>query len=69
MSGKKKITAFVGVFESRLHTLKNDLKKELDLAKSDRRKDRLRKLIKEAKEMRDLVRELKPKCPHCGGDI
>lgn len=65
----KKITAFAGVFEQRLNTLRKDLKKELGKAKSDRQKERLKSLLKEAKELRDLVRELKPKCPHCGGEL
>jgi len=65
----KKITAFVGVFEQRLNKLKDDLSKELSKAKSDRRKDRLKKLIRECKDMRELVKELKPKCPHCGGEL
>jgi len=63
----KKITAFAGVFEQRLNLLKRDLKKELGRAKSDRQKERIKKLIRECKDMRDLVKELKPKCPHCGG--
>lgn len=65
----KKITAFCGVFESRLTNLKKDLKKELERAKSERRKEWIRRLLREAKALRDLVRELKPKCPHCGGDL
>ena len=65
----KKITAFAGVFEQRLNILKKDLKREMDRAKSDRRRERMKTLIKECKEMRDLVRELKPKCPHCGGEL
>lgn len=69
MALEKKITAFVGVFEQRLNQLKRDLQKELAKAKSDRRKGRLKSLIKEAKELRDLVRELKPKCPHCGKEL
>jgi hypothetical protein len=60
------ITAFAGVFEQRLNTLKRDLKKELSKAKTDRQKARLKSILKEAKGLRDLVRELKPKCPHCG---
>lgn len=63
----KQITAFAGVFEQRLNLLKQDLKKELQRAKSDRQKERIKKLIRECKDMRDLVKELKPKCPHCGG--
>ena len=65
----KKISAFAGVFEQRLNVLKRDLQKELGKAKSDRQKERLKKLIKEAKELRNTIREIKPKCPHCGGEI
>ena len=65
----KKFTAFAGVFEQRLDLIKRDLKKEMEKAKTDRQKDRLKKMVKEAKELRDLVRELKPKCPHCGGHL
>ena len=63
------ITAFSGVFEQRLNQLRKDLKKELEKAKTDRQKQRLKSLLKEAKELRDLVKELKPKCPHCGGEL
>lgn len=66
---KGKITAFAGVFEQRLNLLKRDLKKEMEKSKGDRQKERLKSLLKECKEMRDLVRELKPKCPHCGEPI
>lgn len=66
---KGKITAFAGVFEQRLNVLKKDLKREMDKAKSDRSKERLKRLVKECKELRSVVRELKPKCPHCGGDL
>lgn len=65
-------TAFYGVFKGKLEKLKQDLKKELAQAKSDRRKEWLRKQIKEAKSMRDLLKEMekqmgnKTHCPHCG---
>ena len=65
----KKITAFADVFEQRLNVLKRDLKKEFDKAKSERQKERLKKLIKEAKDLRNTIREIKPKCPHCGGEL
>jgi len=65
----KKITAFVGVFEQRLNLLKKDLKNELSKAKSERSKERIKKMLTECKDMRNLIKELKPKCPHCGGDI
>ena len=65
----KKITAFSDVFEQRLNVLKRDLKKEFDKAKGERQKERLKKLIKEAKDLRNTIREIKPKCPHCGGEL
>lgn len=65
----KKFTGFVGVFEERLTKMKKDLKKELDRAKTDRRKDHIKYMIKECKELRNLLSELKPKCPHCGGTL
>jgi len=42
------------------------IKKELDKAKGDRQKERLKSILKEAKDLRNLVKDLKPKCPHCG---
>lgn len=66
---KSSITAFASVFEQRLERIKKDLNKEMEKAKGDRQKDRLKKLVKEAKELRNTVREIKPKCPHCGKDI
>ena len=65
----KQITAFAGVFEQRLNVLKRDIKKELDKSKGERQKERLKKLIRECKDLRDLVKDLKPKCPHCGKAI
>ena len=65
----KKINAFAGVFEQRLNMMKKDLKKELEKAKTERSKERMKKLLAECKDMRNLVRDLKPKCPHCGGEI
>lgn len=64
-----KITAFSSVFEQRLNVLKRDLQKEFDKAKGERQKERLKKLIKEAKDLRNTIREIKPKCPHCGGEL
>ena len=65
----KQITAFAGVFEQRLNVLKRDIKKELEKSKGERQKERLKKLIRECKDLRDLVKDLKPKCPHCGKAI
>jgi len=65
----QKITAFAGVFENRLNIMKKDLKKELSKPKADRSNKRLKSLLVDCKDMRDLVKELKPKCPHCGGEL
>lgn len=69
-----KTTAFIPVFEEKLKTLKRHLKDELSLAKSDRRKDVMKSLVREAKSLQKLVNQCKPKedlfcCPHCGEEI
>ena len=75
MSDKKLNTAFYGVFKQKLDKQKQDLKQELERAKSDRRKKWLRDQIKDAKSMRDLLKEMdaqmgaKTHCPHCGKKI
>lgn len=68
-NNKPTISAFAGVFEQRLERIKKDLKKEIEKSKGDRQKDRLKKLVREAKDLRNTIREIKPKCPHCGKDI
>lgn len=68
------ITAFYGVFEEKLKKMKNDIKEELQRARSDRRKDWLKHQLKEAKSMRDHLKIMKKEmrteeCPHCGKAI
>ena len=67
------ITSFIPVFEERLNKLKNTLKNELQLAKSERRKDVMKKLVKDAKSLQKTIKEAKKHnaktCPHCGGEI
>lgn len=71
MSRDNFITAFIPVFEDKLLKIKKNLKQELERAKTDRRKDFIKKEIKEAKELRNLIKRAVKKsvCPHCGGDI
>lgn len=69
-----KTTAFIPVFEEKLKTLKRHLKDELSLAKSDRRKDVMKSLLREAKSLQKLVNQCTSEeelfcCPHCGGEI
>ena len=65
-------TGFYDVFKGKLEKMKKDLKKELERAKSDRRKDWLRNQIKQAKSLRDTLKKLDEhmgkaeNCPHCG---
>ena len=67
------ITSFIPVFEERLSKLKNTLKNELERAKSDRRKDVMKRLVKDAKSLQKTIKEAKKHnaktCPHCGGEI
>ena len=67
------ITGFIPVFEQRLEKLKNTLKIELQRAKSERRKDVMKTLVKDAKSLQKTIKDAKKynakTCPHCGGEI
>ena len=69
------ITAYIGVFEEKLKRLKTDLKKELELAKSDRRKDVMKKLVQDAKGLQKTIKEAnkfsnnRNVCWVCGGEL
>ena len=67
------ITSFIPVFQERLDKLKNTLKNELQRAKSERRKDVMKTLIKDAKKLQKTIKQVKKenivKCPHCGGEL
>lgn len=68
-------TGFYDIFKGKLDRLKNELKQELERAKSDRRKDWIKNQIKQIKGLRDTVKEMekamnvKTHCPHCGGKL
>lgn len=64
-------TGFYGVFKQKYDILKRDLEKELKLAKSDRRKDWMKRHIKQMKGLKDTLKEMEDhmghtKCPKCG---
>ena len=67
------ITSFIPVFEERLQKLKNTLKSELQRAKSERRKDVMKRLVKDAKSLQKTIKDAKKHnaktCPHCGEEI
>ena len=68
-------TGFHSIFSTKLKRQKEEVKKELELAKSDRRKAWLKQQIKEIKSLQKTVREMeahmdiKTECPHCGGKL
>ena len=75
MTERKLNTGFYSVFKKKLDTQLTDIKKELERAKSDRRKDWLKAMIHQTKGLRKTVKQLeeqmgtKTNCPHCGGDL
>jgi hypothetical protein len=71
MTKKKPITAFLGVFEQNLERMKKSIKTELERPSSERRRGWLKSQLKEAKELRNLLKGMSDNktCPHCGGKI
>ena len=67
------ITSFIPILEDKLTKIKKTLKNELQLAKSERRKDVMKKLVKDAKSLQKTIKEAKKHnakpSPHCGGEI
>lgn len=69
METNEKITAFLPVFKQRLDWSITGLKEEIKKPKKERNKESLKRLLKEAKELKHLVKELDEnvtKCPNCG---
>lgn len=68
-------TGFYEIFKEKLERQKKDLRKELEVAKSNRRKDWIKQQIKQAKSMRDLLKDMEKEmgklthCPHCGEEL
>ena len=67
------ITYYIPILEDKLTKIKNTLKNELQLAKSERRKDVMKRLVKDAKSLQKTIKAAKKynakTCPHCGGEI
>lgn len=65
-------TAFYGIFKSKLSKMKKELKDEMKLEKKTRRKDFIRRQIKEIKKLQKTVDQMEEamninnKCPNCG---
>ena len=67
------ITSFIPILEDKLTKIKNTLKTELQRAKSERRKDVMKRLVKDAKSLQKTINKVKKEnakiCPHCGGEL
>ena len=69
MKTSEKITTFLPVFKQRLDWSITSLKEEIKKPKKERNKESLKRFLKEAKELKKLVKELDEnasKCPNCG---
>lgn len=68
-------TGFYQIFNEKLKRYRKELKNELEKEKGGRRKDFMKRQIKEIKSLRKVVKEMeenmdiKTECPHCGGKI
>ena len=67
------ITSYLPIFQQKVDKIKQSLKNELALAKSDRRKDVIKNQIKELKSLKKTIKEAggedENKCPHCGKSL
>lgn len=67
-------TGFIPVFEEKFKKTLKKIEKEYDKPKSERDKNFLKRLSKEAKSLRKLFRDCAKEmgsecCPHCGKEI
>ena len=74
MSDKPLNTGFIEVFEQKLKKLIKKIEVELEKPKKDRNKSFLKNTIREAKTLKDLVKECRRQkgvgcCPNCGHEI
>ena len=64
-------TGMIPVFEEKFKKLLKKIEKEYEKPKADRNKDWLKRIVKEARGLRKMLRECKKEiggncCPHCG---
>lgn len=67
-------TGMIHVFEEKFKKLLKKIEKQYDLPKEKRDKDFMKRLSKEAKDLRKLLKECREEmgtacCPHCGEKI
>jgi hypothetical protein len=70
---RKTLSGFLDIFEGRLNKLKNNLKIELEKAKSERCRTTIKNTLRDAKKLKKVVQkgreENRQSCPHCGGKL
>ena len=64
-------TGFIPVFEEKLKKLIKKIEKEYELPKEKRNKDFMKRIAKEAKDLKKLIKQCQEEmgtacCPHCG---
>ena len=74
MSDKPLNTGFLEVFEQKLKRLIKKIETELEKPKKDRNKSFLKNTVREAKTLKDLVKECRKQkgvgcCPKCGHEM
>lgn len=68
-------TGFYSIFNDKLKKMRKELRRELEVAKSDRRREFIKIQIREIKRLRQTVHDMekhmdiKTDCPHCGGKL
>lgn len=73
---KKLIPNYLPVWEQQYQKIKNLILSEIEKPKKERKKEHLKRMLKECKELKKLIILIKgdtidksKKCPHCGGEI
>lgn len=70
---RKLIPNYLSVWEHQYFKIKDLIKAEIEKPKKDRKKQHLRVMLKECKELRKLILDIKGNnsktCPHCGKDL
>ena len=70
---RKTLSGFLDIFEGRLNKLKNNLKIELEKAKSERCRTTIKNTLRDAKKLKKVVQkgreENRQYCPHCDGKL
>ena len=67
-------TGMIPVFEEKLKKLIKKIEKQYDLPKAERNKDFMKRMAKEAKALKKLLKDCQEEmggncCPHCGEKI